>query len=229
MAYTPSKAGVQLIAYRLSLGGVQMPIAPSKVETKIKNQNKTMNLIDGNEVNIIKPPGLTEYSFELMIPKMQYPFADYPNGIFQNQQYYLNHFEKLKTDNKPFKFHIEYETTQNGTFSRKITDVLVSLEEYSIVEDAGNGMDLTISVSLKQYREYKADKYKVPSSTGTGKAGTSTKKKESPKSYTVKKGDTLWAICKKFLGDGSKYPQIAKLNGIKNPNLIRIGQVIKLG
>lgn len=46
----------------------------------------------------------------------------------------------------------------------------------------------------------------------------------------VEPGDTLSGICKKYLGDGSatKYNAIAKLNGIKNPNLIIDGQKIYL-
>ena len=46
--------------------------------------------------------------------------------------------------------------------------------------------------------------------------------------YVVKKGDTLWAIAKKYLGSGTKYPQIANENNIKNPNLIYPGQVFKI-
>ena len=46
--------------------------------------------------------------------------------------------------------------------------------------------------------------------------------------YTVKKGDTLWAIAKQYLGSGTKYTQIASENNIKNPNLIYPGQVFKI-
>lgn len=46
--------------------------------------------------------------------------------------------------------------------------------------------------------------------------------------YTVKKGDTLWAIAKQYLGSGTKYSQIASENNIKNPNLIYPGQVFKI-
>lgn len=46
--------------------------------------------------------------------------------------------------------------------------------------------------------------------------------------YVVKRGDTLWAISEKYLGSGSKYPQIAQENNIKNPNLIYPGQVFKI-
>lgn len=34
--------------------------------------------------------------------------------------------------------------------------------------------------------------------------------------YTVKKGDTLWSIAKKFLGDGNRYKEIQKANGLKD-------------
>ena len=46
--------------------------------------------------------------------------------------------------------------------------------------------------------------------------------------YTVQKGDTLWAIAAKYLGSGTKYPQIASENNIKNPNLIYPGQKLKI-
>lgn len=45
-------------------------------------------------------------------------------------------------------------------------------------------------------------------------------------SYTVKKGDTLSAIAKKY---GTTYQEIAKANGIANPNKIYTGQVLKIG
>ena len=43
--------------------------------------------------------------------------------------------------------------------------------------------------------------------------------------YTVKKGDTLSAIAAKY---GTTYQEIAAYNGIANPNLIRVGQNIKI-
>lgn len=46
--------------------------------------------------------------------------------------------------------------------------------------------------------------------------------------HTVVKGDTLWSIAAKYLGDGNKYKQLAAINNISNPNLLYVGQVIKL-
>lgn len=48
--------------------------------------------------------------------------------------------------------------------------------------------------------------------------------------YTVVKGDCLWIIARKYLGDGKRYTEIYELNKdiIKNPNLIYISQVLKI-
>ena len=43
--------------------------------------------------------------------------------------------------------------------------------------------------------------------------------------HTVKKGETLGKIAQRY---GITYQEIAKLNGIPNPNLIKVGQVLKI-
>lgn len=45
--------------------------------------------------------------------------------------------------------------------------------------------------------------------------------------YTVKKGDTLWRIAERELGDGTRYKEIKSLNNLTT-NSIHIGQVLRL-
>lgn len=45
--------------------------------------------------------------------------------------------------------------------------------------------------------------------------------------YTVKKGDTLWMISKKYLGWGGRYKEIMTANN-KTSEMIRIGDVLKI-
>lgn len=45
--------------------------------------------------------------------------------------------------------------------------------------------------------------------------------------YTIKKGDTLWDISKKYLGKGSRYKEIMNLNGMKSTG-IKAGRTLKI-
>ena len=46
--------------------------------------------------------------------------------------------------------------------------------------------------------------------------------------YTVRKGDTLWSVAEAALGSGSRYREIASLNGLKDADSLKVGQVLKL-
>ena len=48
------------------------------------------------------------------------------------------------------------------------------------------------------------------------------------KKYTVKKGDTLWSISKKFYGVGRLYYYITRENNIDNPDKIKVGDKLKI-
>lgn len=58
-------------------------------------------------------------------------------------------------------------------------------------------------------------------------ADTPSAAEPTEKTYTVKKGDTLWGIAASQLGRGFRYREIKKLNGLKT-NIIKEGQVLKL-
>ena len=64
-------------------------------------------------------------------------------------------------------------------------------------------------------------KIKIPSGNTGGPPA------KTYKTYTVKKGDSLWAIAQKELGNGSRWPEIQKLNGLSGTT-IYAGQVLKI-
>jgi nucleoid-associated protein YgaU len=51
---------------------------------------------------------------------------------------------------------------------------------------------------------------------------------QSGLTYTVKSGDTLGKIAKRFYGDASHYKAIAAASGIANPDHIEVGQTVTL-
>ncbi len=46
--------------------------------------------------------------------------------------------------------------------------------------------------------------------------------------YMVQKGDSLWSIAKRLLGDGGRYLELARINNIAAPYVIHAGQVLKI-
>ena len=66
-----------------------------------------------------------------------------------------------------------------------------------------------------------------PTGTTTETTGT-TQTATQPTSYTIMRGDTLNAICRRKYGDLGMVKQVCELNGIKNPNNIEVGQTILL-
>lgn len=50
---------------------------------------------------------------------------------------------------------------------------------------------------------------------------------ENYRIHTVVHGDTLWAISKKYLGNGSRYKEIVSLNGLKS-NVLYSGMKLKI-
>lgn len=221
------------MAYTMYLGGVLMPITPSKVKVKINNQNDTLTLINGDEINILKEPGLTDVSFDLLLPQVSYPFT---NGGAQSADYYLSLFERLKTSKEPFQFILNRSMPSGKRLF--YTNLTVGMEDYQITDDAEEGFDITVTVSLKQYRHYGTKTVTIqpaPTPAETPTATVEQPQRETSQApqqttYTVKSGDCLWNIAKKYLGDGSRYNEIYNLNKdkITNPNLIYIGQVLTL-
>jgi len=221
------------MAYKMYMAGTLMPVTPSKVKVKVNSQNETLTLINGEEINILKAPGLTDVSFDLMLPQVPYPFT---NGGAQSANYYLSLFERLKTGKEPFQWILS-RTRPNGRalFHSNLT---VGLEDYQITDDAKEGFDITVSIKLKQWRAYGTKTVTIKPAPAPTQPATATVEEPpretttAPKNttYTVKSGDCLWNIAKKYLGDGSRYTEIYELNKdkIKNPNLIYPDQVLTL-
>ena len=212
------------------MDGILVPVPPSKLNTKFKNKNKVVNLINEGDFNILKEAGLTEISFDMMLPAFKYPFANYLGGVFLPIKYYLTVLEKLKKSKKPFNFIVVREG-YIGTLGYD-TCMKVSLENWQIKEDAKNGSDVVVTVNLKEYKEKNNLITKIVSTTN-GTSVVTSKVRDSvskviPKTYKVKEGNTLYMIAKRELGDGNKFSILKKLNDITGINLIKPGQVIRL-
>lgn len=115
-----------------------------------------------------------------------------------------------------------------GALPENLTNRLLSADFTDNEEDAADNFQLSycnvINVENERWLE-------VKTAIGTPETGKVVQKEVAPTEtvdYIVQRGDTLSAIAAKFLGGASKYPQIVQENGIKNPDLIFPGQVLKI-
>lgn len=221
------------MAYEFYLGGIRFPVPPQKLKLKTKGQNETMTLINGNEINILNPPGLTEISFDVLLPWTEYPFAEYDGG-FEPPEYFLSTLDVIKKEQKPVQFVVIRESPQGDSLFD--TNMTVSLEDYTVEEDAKDSLDVTVSISLKNYIFVSTQKYEIQEMKEKEEAEVLVEEERDAsnapeyETYTVKKGDSLWNIAKRYLGSGSRYREVYNLNRdkIRDPNRIQIGQVLKM-
>lgn len=103
-----------------------------------------------------------------------------------------------------------------------------------VIANGGGVCNKSYSLSHDRIAGYGRPDWNMEAVTSTEKANTSTAKPNTSSNtstsyttYTVKKGDSLWKIAKKLLGNGKKYPQIQKANGLKS-DLIKVGQKLKI-
>lgn len=226
--------------YYFFFGVIPLPVTPGALTVSTPSLNATKILINEGEINLLKSPGLREISFEFLLPRQKYPWMNYTVGDDYTAAAYIPAIIQLKKSKVPFQF-IVTRGLPDGT-PQDFTNITCQIEDFTFEEDADSyGMDVMCQITLKEYKEYGTSSFsiiKTIKDAVVGAAATvavaavtkkrSTASKTTPKQYTVKKGDTLWNICKKQLGDGQKYKEIAKLNKLENPDKIYPGQVLRL-
>ena len=189
-----------------------LPITPNKLTITNSSNNKVITLINEGDVNILKSPSLTEIEFDARFPMRKYPFSRDPDDF----EDYFKEFTKVKEKKKSCRFSV-VRRTPNGKNTWG-TSFLVSIEELKTTESADEGDDVIVTFKLKQYKSYGSktlpnSQLKVTTSTSskpravenppTGAEGTS---------YTIKSGDCMWNIAKKFYGNGATWKKIYEAN-----------------
>ncbi|MDR7856299.1 LysM peptidoglycan-binding domain-containing protein [Tissierella sp.] len=205
----------------------RLPTNPEQMDTSSVQAIEKYEILKLGQIAIPTHMELKEYSFECEFPSNPIHYVE-TAGDFKAADYYIKLFEKWRDKLTPVRF-----IASNGIGND--INTLVLIEECGEVEKAGEEGDKYISFKLLEYRKYgkKSVVIKETKILNTAVQTASTKpiipEKPNPKSngyHTVVSGDTLWAIAKKYYGNGTQYTKIVNANKdkIKNPNLIYPGQ-----
>ncbi|EGO87218.1 LysM peptidoglycan-binding domain-containing protein [Clostridium botulinum] len=200
---------------------LQLPIPPAEFEVNVGNMNETIVVENVGEVNLLGKSMLATISLSSFFPAQVYDFCQYTN--FPKPYECVALIEKFRKLGQVRVLITESNVNQ-----------IFYIEDFKYGERDGTG-DVYFTISFKEYRKVVAKSVNTFKASNGGKSKvvtqkprTVTKKPSTGIKYTVKKGDCLWNIAKRFYGNGMRYKSIARKNNIKNPNLIYPGQVLNL-
>lgn len=207
----------------------QLPLPPSSMDTYTKSKNQKHTSLSLGEISTINGVSLRRVSMDILLPNdLSLPFIQPPlhSYIIGKPIIYLSLFRKVMESKLPL-FLIITRILPSGEHLFE-GNMKVSIEDYTVTESADNNGDFLVRLNFLEYKDIKVKRITPIDSLGNFSVVHNRQSKDTPKTYTVKSGDTLWSIAKRQFNDGSKYKEIAKLNNIHNPSLIKVGQVLVL-
>ncbi|MBZ9635582.1 LysM peptidoglycan-binding domain-containing protein [Clostridium sp. FP1] len=198
---------------------LQLPVPPPNYAIKRALNNSTLTVEGIGEVSFIGKPKLAEIPIiQTFFPNQIYTFCQYND--FPPPAECISLIEKWILSGKPIRYMVN-----------NVINIECSIENFEYGEQDGTN-DVYFSLGLKEYKriilETTSAVATTPTIAKTTTAAVQRNTKTVAKTYKVKAGDTLLAIAKKQYGDSSKYTVIVSKNKIKNPNLIKVGQVLLL-
>ena len=193
-----------------------LPVTPESFQVSHGIDFETVNIHTLGDVAIAGYPVLATVKIDCMFPARSYPFNNY--GTNPDPYHYVDAF-RLSCDN-----HTALRLVVSGT----AVNMPVKVESIEYGEKDGTN-DVYASLTLREQKTLKAVSVQTaPKNANRSRAASSGKAATEVQSYTIRRGDTLSAICKKYYGNASLYGKLAAFNGIKNANLIYSGAVLKI-
>lgn len=204
-----------------------LPVNPEKITINYKGEVTSATIDKFGEILHKGKRDAAVVSFDSFFPpKYQAGLCVCRSDQFKKPQTWDEWMLALQDFDKPCHFVI--------TGSPLGINFYADVTSYRPYENGGDPGTIYYSLELKESRQPMVEKWfnKIIVSTPKPKAAKRApaarpSNKKQPRTYTVKRGDCLWNIARKYYGNGSQYTKIynANRNKIRNPNLIYPGQV----
>lgn len=202
---------------------IHLPVPPERITAQTGSRMQTFEVISLGEINIPRGIVPTRFRWESFLP-----------GAVRRHTIFVTDWRAPKE----IVERLSLWRTQNAKIRLLVTETPVNHDVYiSTFEHTWGGGygDAQYSIELVEARQLAIlTEAEQPAATGTAVVAATVATRPAPappKTYTVKPGDTLWAIAKQALGDGSRCREI-HTNNIdvigQDMNLIRPGQVLRI-
>lgn len=202
-------------------GRIHLPINPERITAQTGSRMQTFEVINLGEISLPRGVIPTRFSWEGFFP-----------GEARKDMFFISDWQSPKG----IAEQLSLWRVQNTKIRLLVTETPINhdcyISTFEHIWGGGYG-DAQYNIELVQAIQLVilAETEQSPVAGTKAVQGQARPVPPAPKTYTVKPGDTLWAVAKRALGDGSRWKEIynnnAKIIG-KNPDLIYPGQVLRI-
>ena len=176
---------------------IRFPVVPSSIGVNRSNNIDTQSVLKLGEVPIFNGTSLKTIDLTSFFPNQEYSFCDYTG--FMKPYEFSYKIQKWMYEGKPLRIIV----------TDSPTNMKCLIQQFDTVEQDGT-RDLYFTLNLLEYKEIQVPKLnssnenKEQNTTRPSDKDTnSNQNKPQQKTYKVVKGDSLWAIARKYYGKGS--------------------------
>lgn len=194
-------------------GQFELAVNPKQIQVSSDNGDKSIELLNIGTVMLPGHRNPVKITIQTFLPAPGSPFY---KGISPDSM--ISMVDKAKNGQKSIRLIISGTNVNHrfivnsaaATYAEGQNDVQVA---WSFTEDRFSSITAVASM---------ANRY---TATGLNQRPDT---QETPKSVTVKSGDTLWGFAVKYYGDGTRWQDIARQNGVADPKKLPVGKVLEI-